>query len=122
MPLTAKILVPSLFLLLISQPALQAQPLTIPRQASPASAGEVVAVPTNGMSMERVESEFGAPLRRSEPVGRPPIRVWHYAEYRVYFEYETVLHTVRDGDIEMKSAAEAVIQSTEQAAGQTAEQ
>lgn len=56
-------------------------------------------VPARGMSMQSVEAEFGAPLSRRGPVGEPPIRVWSYTGFRVYFETGRVLHSVRDSDL-----------------------
>jgi len=50
--------------------------------------------PRRGMSMEKVEQEFGQPIARSESVGQPPITHWTYADRDVYFEYSTVLHVV----------------------------
>ncbi len=51
-------------------------------------------VPTLGMTMENVRKNFGQAEREQEPVGNPPITIWHYSNYRVYFEYTTVIHTV----------------------------
>lgn len=50
--------------------------------------------PTRGMTMNRVESRFGAPDRRIAAVGDPPISRWEYPGYVVYFEYDKVLHAV----------------------------
>lgn len=59
-------------------------------------AGEMQGVerPVNGMSKEDVENRFGPPQEMSDPVGEPPISKWTYADYVVYFEYSTVIHTV----------------------------
>jgi len=46
------------------------------------------------MKMDRVLAEFGEPNSRKGPVGDPPITVWDYGNFKVYFEYDTVLHTV----------------------------
>ncbi|NIP17823.1 MAG: hypothetical protein GWM87_06465 [Xanthomonadales bacterium] len=51
-------------------------------------------LPTNGITKADTESRFGAPERRHEPVGDPPITRWDYATYSVYFEYDLVLFTV----------------------------
>lgn len=51
-------------------------------------------LPSRGSSMERVLAEFGEPVERKDAVGEPPITEWDYGEFRVYFEYQTVLHTV----------------------------
>lgn len=50
--------------------------------------------PTRGMTMERVESSFGAPSARVAPVGEPPIARWEYPGFIVYFEHNLVLHSV----------------------------
>ena len=51
-------------------------------------------VPQRGMTMEMVESRFGAPASRNLPVGEPPITRWHYEGFKVYFEHEYVIHSV----------------------------
>lgn len=51
-------------------------------------------MPVRGMDMQNVEHIFGTPLEKQEPVGKPPITRWVYADYVVYFEYTMVLHTV----------------------------
>lgn len=53
-----------------------------------------VDLPRKGETMTSVEQRFGSPQARKEPVGSPPITVWEYAEFSVYFEYNHVLHTV----------------------------
>lgn len=65
----------------------------------PALAAEAIkpskTLPTAGMSMAKVEAQFGAPLERSNPVGKPPIRRWDYTDFSVYFEYNHVVHSVQ---------------------------
>jgi hypothetical protein len=51
--------------------------------------------PSGGLSMSDVEKKFGEPMRKYAPVGTPAITRWEYADYLVYFEGETVLHSVR---------------------------
>jgi hypothetical protein len=53
-----------------------------------------LATPLRGMSMQQVESRFGAPARKVPAVGKPPISRWEYPEFVVYFEYEHVVHSV----------------------------
>lgn len=55
---------------------------------------QVGAKPRNGMDKAEVAQRFGEPRDRRGPVGDPPISVWDYGEYVVYFEQDTVLHTV----------------------------
>jgi hypothetical protein len=50
--------------------------------------------PARGMSMERVESAFGAPTNRHAAIGEPPITRWDYPGFAVYFEYQHVIHSV----------------------------
>ena len=50
--------------------------------------------PSNGMSKADVESRYGAPENRKAAVGEPPISIWKYRNYSVYFEYDRVIHTV----------------------------
>lgn len=51
-------------------------------------------LPGKGTSMAMVESQHGAPARRTDPVGRPPISQWHYPAFVVYFENSHVIHAV----------------------------
>ncbi len=50
--------------------------------------------PTRGMTQDRVESEFGAPMSRKAAVGDPPISSWEYQNMVVFFEYDRVIHAV----------------------------
>ena len=50
--------------------------------------------PRRGMSMDKVQQEYGQPVATSESVGQPPITHWTYSDRVVYFEYSTVLHVV----------------------------
>jgi hypothetical protein len=50
--------------------------------------------PSRGMSMEKVEAKFGAPVNRIPAVGDPPITRWEYPGFIVYFEHNLVLHSV----------------------------
>ena len=51
-------------------------------------------MPKRGSSMDRVLQDFGEPERRIEAIGQPPITEWDYIDFRVYFEYQTVLHSL----------------------------
>lgn len=53
-----------------------------------------VTVPKNGASKAQVVENFGEPGNRQRAVGDPPISSWGYASFRVYFEYDRVLHSV----------------------------
>lgn len=53
--------------------------------------------PHRGMSMQTVESRYGAPTKRLDAVGHPPITRWEYPGFVVYFENQTVIHAVAVG-------------------------
>lgn len=53
-----------------------------------------VSTPARGASMEQVLAQYGDPLERHGPVGEPPISYWNYGNFVVYFEHQTVLHSV----------------------------
>ena len=50
--------------------------------------------PNRGMSMTRVEADFGSPAVQQAAVGEPPITRWEYPGFIVYFEYQYVIHAV----------------------------
>jgi hypothetical protein len=50
--------------------------------------------PRRGMSMGKVQQEYGQPIAISDTVGEPPITRWIYQDRVVYFERSTVLHVV----------------------------
>ena len=51
-------------------------------------------MPARGMTMDKVQSRFGAPSQKLAAVGQPPISRWEYPSYVVYFEYDHVIHSV----------------------------
>lgn len=53
-------------------------------------------MPTHGMNKERVRSLFGDPIEEVTPKGQPPISRWKYQEFTVYFDSNTVIHSVRN--------------------------
>lgn len=63
--------------------------------AAQESAGER---PARGISMDDVTERWGQPLKQDSPVGDPPITRWEYPNFIVYFEYQTVLHSVVSRD------------------------
>lgn len=69
--------------------------------------------PLKGMSMQDVSDRFGQPEDVSEAVGEPPITIWHYGKFSVYFEKDTVLHSVHI----MPSSALVVSQGSDSAQG-----
>lgn len=51
-------------------------------------------MPSRGLTMDRVQNHFGAPLSIAGPVGEPPITRWDYDGFVVIFEYRHVIHSV----------------------------
>lgn len=58
------------------------------------NSAEGISRPTLGMSMSFVEQKFGQPEQKSPVVGRPPISRWSYDKFNVFFEDQTVIHSV----------------------------
>lgn len=65
--------------------------LTIPGHVATLDTQEL---PRRGISMDDVLEQFGEPDDRFGPVGEPPITEWVYGSFRVYFEYQKVLHSI----------------------------
>jgi hypothetical protein len=59
----------------------------------PSNTSEGVQRPIRGMTKQQVESFFGSPLEKMQPVGDPPITRWVYDKYTVYFEHNYVIHS-----------------------------
>lgn len=78
--------------LLLSAAWTQADQVRVP--VGEQSQGSSIARPLAGMKKTDVEEKFGMPLERKGPVGEPPISSWEYRDFTVYFEYNTVLHSV----------------------------
>jgi len=55
-------------------------------------------MPPRGMTMDRVQNRFGAPLNVAGPVGEPPITRWDYDGFVVVFEHRHVIHSVQKHD------------------------
>ncbi len=53
-----------------------------------------VETPRKGITKVAVEAQYGAPDKRGDPVGDPPISKWDYAQFTVYFEHDHVIHSV----------------------------
>lgn len=51
-------------------------------------------MPSRGLSRQEVSAQYGEPLSRTGPTGNPPIETWHYDFFSVYFESNTVIHSV----------------------------
>jgi len=65
--------------------------------------------PHNGMVKSSVERVFGSPQAINGPVGDPAISNWVYGQFTVYFEGDTVLHSVlrKTAPAEMEKEATA---------------
>lgn len=59
---------------------------------------QTIATPDRGASMSQVARDYGQPQKIMPAVGDPPIATWHYPNFRVYFEYDKVIHSVRRPD------------------------
>jgi hypothetical protein len=50
--------------------------------------------PVKASSKKKVLANFGEPVNRHKPKGKPPIERWDYQEFSVYFESNFVIHSV----------------------------
>lgn len=50
--------------------------------------------PAKGQSKQNVLETFGEPQSKRGPTGEPPISTWSYSKFTVYFENDTVIHSV----------------------------
>ena len=53
-------------------------------------------LPVRGASMDSVLAQSGEPEKKLGVVGEPPITRWFYSGYTVYFEHQTVIHSVEN--------------------------
>lgn len=71
--------------------------VTLPANAAAegsAQAPAPVNPPARGITMNRVEAQFGAPTERHAAIGNPPITRWDYPGFSVFFEHQHVIHSV----------------------------
>lgn len=78
---------------LLAAASVQADTLTIP--VGQQAASQQVSLPQRGTSTSAVRQQHGEPVTRHGAVGEPPISRWDYAGFSVYFEYDKVVHSVR---------------------------
>ncbi len=52
-------------------------------------------LPERGLGIAAVRQRYGEPASVQSAPGTPPISVWRYAEFTVYFERDSVIHAVR---------------------------
>jgi hypothetical protein len=93
----AKTIPTTLALLLLAASGAQADTLLLDGIEVDRQSGETR--PRPGMSMQAVESAYGAPAERHAAVGgsaveQPPITRWDYPAFSVYFENDRVIHAV----------------------------
>lgn len=67
--------------------------LSMPAPPAASNAG-----PDRGLTMAQVEQRYGAPSRKLDAIGQPPITRWVYPGFVVYFEYNLVIHSVDQAD------------------------
>lgn len=95
-PIIMKQLLPTRFSLLLALALLPAvataETILIP--VGQQTATSAVPTPEKGMSMASVEARFGEPAQRFPATGQPPISRWAYEQFVVYFEGDTVIHSV----------------------------
>jgi hypothetical protein len=53
-----------------------------------------VSTPHRGITMHKVEAEYGSPSERHAAIGQPPITRWDYPGFSVFFEHDHVIHSV----------------------------
>ncbi len=51
-------------------------------------------LPDKGLSQAEVVARYGEPAYQSAATGEPPISRWTYPTFSVYFEGDTVIHSV----------------------------
>lgn len=76
---------------MISLPGLLADELRLPSSSLQSISMEL---PARGSTMSHVEEHFGEPQLKKDAIGNPPITVWEYKDYSVYFEQHYVIHSV----------------------------
>ncbi len=54
--------------------------------------------PLRGASADAVLEKYGEPEIRNEPVGDPPIAIWEYLDFAIYFERKLVITSVAARD------------------------
>lgn len=72
---------------------LNAETLTLPIGQQGQS--NIVSMPHHGQSQHSVLAQFGEPSQRHAAVGQPPITRWDYPGFSVFFEYTTVVNSVK---------------------------
>jgi hypothetical protein len=84
-------LLAGLLLLCTASTWLNAEVISIGKQSPEVDRSQL---PQRGMSMAKVSSHYGEPVKKSDSVGNPPITKWTYDHYTVYFEHQHVVQAV----------------------------
>jgi hypothetical protein len=79
---------------LVFTSAVHAEGLVVPIATQAEDLKGIMPTPRQGDSMVTVQEKWGQEISRSEAVGEPPITKLEYQDFFVYFENETVIHTV----------------------------
>lgn len=92
------------FAMLLLSPPAHAERIQLPNPVHQQTDQQTLAadlrLPSKGQSMATVLRDYGQPKRQHEPRPKtgswpkPPITRWDYAAFSVFFENETVVHTV----------------------------
>lgn len=82
----------TVFLLLGFKSPLAAEQILVPLGQQTDSSE--LALPQRGDSKDLVEESLGEPDSVKSAVGEPPITVWEYSDFLVYFERDLVLRAV----------------------------
>lgn len=53
-----------------------------------------IKTPAKGLKQADVRNQYGEPESATDAVGEPPISRWNYPQFTVYFEGESVVHSV----------------------------
>lgn len=93
MKITTLAMASTLTAALLAAPLTQADTLEV-SVSKQAPEMQNISRPHNGMDKADVERVFGAPYAVNGPIGEPPITSWSYDKFTVYFEFDTVLHSV----------------------------
>ncbi len=70
----------------------QSQSIIIPLSEKVMS--QDIDMPWRGLSKKSVREQYGPPINMHTATGTPPISRWDYKQFTVYFESETVIHSV----------------------------
>ena len=79
--------------LVLSNPS-HAQSTVLPVGSQGKHLGDIT-LPSHGQTQANVKAQFGQAIASQGPSGKPPISRWDYPGFSVYFENDTVIHSVK---------------------------